>query len=69
MSQAILDALHEDLGKSDYEGYLTEVAMVKQELTDALKHLRGWMKPQKVLTAMGQLRAPAGSCPSPTAWC
>ena len=35
--QAILDALHEDLGKSDYEGYLTEVAMVKQELADALK--------------------------------
>mgnify|MGYP001057741997 CR=1 FL=1 len=33
--QAILDALHEDLGKSDYEGYLTEVAMVKQELADA----------------------------------
>ena len=57
--QAILDALHEDLGKSDYEGYLTEVAMVKQELTDALKHLRGWMKPQKALTAMGQL---PGTC-------
>ena len=58
--QAILDALHEDLGKSDYEGYLTEVAMVKQELADALKHLRGWMKPKKALTAMGQ---PAGHLP------
>ena len=57
--QAILDALHEDLGKSDYEGYLTEVAMVKQELADALKHLRGWMKPKKALTAMGQL---PGTC-------
>ena len=34
--QAILDALHEDLGKSDYEGYLTEVAMVKQELAPYL---------------------------------
>ena len=57
--QAILDALHEDLGKSDYEGYLPEVAMVKQELADALKHLRGWMKPKKALTAMGQL---PGTC-------
>ena len=57
--QAILDALHEDLGKSDYEGYLTEVAMVKQELADALKHLRGWMKPKRARTAMGQL---PGTC-------
>ena len=55
----ILSALHEDLGKSDYEGYLTEVAMVKQELKDAVRHLKKWMKPVHACTAMGQL---PGSC-------
>ncbi|MEG2252225.1 MAG: aldehyde dehydrogenase family protein, partial [Clostridia bacterium] len=53
--QAILDALNADLGKSAFEGYLTEVAMVKQELADALKHLRRWMKPLRARTALGQL--------------
>lgn len=57
--QAILDALHQDLGKSPYEGYLTEVAMVKQELKDALPHLKGWMKPRRARTAIGQL---PGNC-------
>ncbi|MEG2604900.1 MAG: aldehyde dehydrogenase [Clostridia bacterium] len=53
--QAILDALNADLGKSAFEGYLTEVAMVKQELADALKHLKRWMKPLRARTALGQL--------------
>ena len=57
--QAILDALKADLGKSDYEGYLTEVAMVRQELKDAIRHLKGWMKPKRVKTAIGQL---PGTC-------
>jgi aldehyde dehydrogenase (NAD+) len=57
--QAILDALKADLGKSDYEGYLTEVAMVRQELKDAIRHLKGWMKPRRVKTAIGQM---PGAC-------
>lgn len=56
---AILSALSEDLGKSAYEGYLTEVAMVKQELKDAVQNLKKWMKPRRARTAIGQL---PGSC-------
>ena len=56
---AILSALHEDLGKSAYEAYLTEVAMVKQELKDAIRSLKKWMKPKRAMTAIGQL---PGSC-------
>lgn len=55
----ILSALHADLGKSEYEGYLTEVAMVKQELKDALHNLKRWMKPKRARTAIGQL---PGTC-------
>ena len=57
--EAILDALHQDLGKSAYEGYLTEVAMVKQELKDAIRSLKKWMKPRRARTAIGQL---PGTC-------
>lgn len=52
---AILAALESDLGKCAYEGYLTEVAMVKQELKDAIHHLKKWMKPRAARTAIGQL--------------
>ena len=56
---AITDALTADLGKSTYEGYLTEVAMVKQELKDAIRSLKKWMKPRRVPTAIGQI---PGAC-------
>ena len=57
--QAILEALQADLGKSAYEGYLTEVAMVKLEIKDALHNLKRWMKPHRAQTAIGQL---PGTC-------
>jgi len=53
--KAILEALESDLGKSAYEAYLTEVAMVKQELKDAMHSLKKWMKPHRARTAIGQL--------------
>ena len=57
--QAILAALTQDLGKCAYEGYLTEVAMVKQELKDAKHNLKKWMKPRRARTGIGQI---PGSC-------
>ncbi len=57
--QGILEALEKDLGKCAYEAYLTEVAMVKQELKDAIHNLKKWMKPRRARTAIGQL---PGTC-------
>lgn len=57
--QEIMEALTQDLGKCAYEGYLTEIAMVKQELKDAIHSLKKWMRPRRVPTAIGQL---PGSC-------
>lgn len=51
---AVLDALSQDLGKCAFEGYMTEVAMVRQELKDAMRRLRGWMRPVRARTAIGQ---------------
>lgn len=57
--KAILDALESDLGKCAYEAYLTEIAMVKQELKDAMRNLKKWMKPRRARTGIGQL---PGTC-------
>lgn len=51
---AVLKALAQDLGKCAFEGYLTEVAMVRQEIRDALRHLAEWMHPRRARTAVGQ---------------
>lgn len=40
----ILKALKEDLGKSSFESYITEYALVMEELDFAIKNLKKWMK-------------------------
>lgn len=45
-------ALKTDLGKSAFESYTSEIGIVLSSLTYAKKHLKGWMKPQKVPTAL-----------------
>ena len=41
---AILSALEKDLGKSNFESYLTEYHFVIEEISFAKKHLHKWMK-------------------------
>ncbi len=45
---AILKALHEDLGKSDFEGFATELGIVYSEIDQHLKHLDAWSRPKRV---------------------
>ena len=63
--QDILAALEMDLGKCSYEAYLTEVAMVKQELKDAIHSLKRWMRPRRACTAIGQLPGTCRVYPEP----
>ena len=44
---ALLAALHADLRKSPQEAYATEIGLVLAEIRHALRHLPGWMKPQR----------------------
>jgi aldehyde dehydrogenase (NAD+) len=46
----IMAALEQDLGKGPFESYATELSMVYNEIKHTLKHLRGWMKDQRVPT-------------------
>lgn len=45
--QEILKALNKDLGKSDFEGYITELSVVYEEINIALKKMRSWAKHKK----------------------
>jgi aldehyde dehydrogenase (NAD+) len=65
MQDEILDALHEDLGKSPFEGYMTEVGMVLSELTYMQKHLSHFAKARRVKTPMAQFSASSYVLPSP----
>lgn len=49
---AILDALHADLGKSAFEGRMTETGTVLAEIGHVLKHLASWMRPGRVWTLL-----------------
>ncbi len=46
----ILDAVYADLRKPPIEAYVSEVLITLSEIKYALKHLKTWMKPQKVGT-------------------
>lgn len=50
--KAICTALHQDLRKSYAEAYLTEVSIVLGELNKHIKHLKEWMKPERVYTPL-----------------
>ena len=49
---ALLAALREDLGKAAFEGYMTEVGLVKDELRFHLKHLEHWAKDKRAQTPL-----------------
>lgn len=50
--QAILQALHMDLGKSAFESYTTEIGFVLSSIKYMVKSVDDWMKPEKVKTPL-----------------
>ncbi len=45
-------ALKQDLGKTEFEAYLSETGFCQHELTETIKKLKKWMKPKRTLTSM-----------------
>ncbi len=54
-AEALNDALHKDLRKSETESWLTEIGFVLGELKTTLKHLKKWMKPERAGTNLVNL--------------
>lgn len=46
----LLDALKQDLNKTTFEAYSTEIGFCLRSLSDHMKHLKKWMKPKRVKT-------------------
>jgi aldehyde dehydrogenase (NAD+) len=50
----LFDALKADLNKSDFEAYMTEVGIIRDECRFAIKHLRGWARTKRAVTPIAQ---------------
>ncbi|MFT9850094.1 aldehyde dehydrogenase [Aneurinibacillus sp. REN35] len=61
----ILSALHQDLHKSEFEAYTTEVGILLEEITFTMKRLRKWAKPKRVKTARTHLGSKGWIIPEP----
>lgn len=62
---ALLAALQADLGKVPFEGFVTEAAIVREELRFALKHLDRWARPRRTLMPAAHFPARAKVVPEP----
>ena len=45
-------ALKEDLGKSEFEAYVTEIGFTLHDLRHTINHLNSWMKPRQIKTTL-----------------
>lgn len=61
----IEEALHQDLGKSAFSAYMTEIGMVLDELVFMKRHLRRYSKKKRVYTPLAQMVATSYVKPSP----
>ncbi|MBN6188837.1 aldehyde dehydrogenase [Aneurinibacillus sp. BA2021] len=61
----ILSALKQDLHKSEFEAYTTEIGMVLEEIRFTMKHLRTWAKPKRVKTALTHFGSKGWVLPEP----
>ena len=62
---ALLAALRQDLGKATFEGYMTEIGLVKDELRFHLKHLDRWAKDTPVPTPLVHFPSRSWTHPEP----
>ncbi len=59
------EALLKDLGKTDYEAYVSEIMFIIKEIDISLKYLKKWMKPRRVKTPLLFLPASSKRAPIP----
>lgn len=50
----IFEALKKDLNKSDFEGYMSEVGIVREECRHMIRHMSKWAHPKRVSSPISQ---------------
>jgi len=63
--QELLRALKEDLHKSEFEAYTTEIGILLEEIRFTSKHLPAWVKPRKVKTPFTHIGSKSYIYPEP----
>jgi len=63
--EQILHALHHDLRKAPYEAYLTEVGIVRDEISHIVKKVHTWARPKRVKTPIYHFPASSYIYPEP----
>ena len=61
----ISEALSADLGKSDFEGFMCEIGMVRSELSYMIKHVKRYAKEKRVPTPLAQFASRSYVKPTP----
>ena len=61
----IIEALKQDLNKSELEAYATEIGILYEEINLMMKNLRTWAKPEKVKTPITHAGAKSYIYPEP----
>lgn len=63
--QLIMDALKEDLNKSEFDSYITEIGIVLEEIRFMLKNIRKWSKPKRVKSSLALFGSKSYIYPEP----
>ncbi|MFY7672066.1 aldehyde dehydrogenase [Tenacibaculum sp. MEBiC06402] len=61
----ILQALHNDFKKSEYEGVMTETSIVVSEIKKMIKNLGSWSRPKRVMPSLLNFPSSAKIYPEP----
>jgi aldehyde dehydrogenase (NAD+) len=61
----IVNALHADLGKSEFESFSTEIGLVQHELTLHIRKLKRWAKPKRAGTPIYTFSSHSYVCQQP----
>jgi len=65
LQSEIEKALSEDLAKTSFESYLTEIGIVLSEIDYTIKNFKKWAKPQRVKTPLALFHATSRIMPEP----
>ncbi|MFS0590355.1 aldehyde dehydrogenase [Cytobacillus horneckiae] len=63
--QDIMVALKEDLNKTEFDSYLTEIAVLIEEIKFTLKNIQKWAKPRKVKSSLSTFGSKSFIYPEP----
>ncbi|PZT54960.1 aldehyde dehydrogenase [Paenibacillus silvae] len=61
----LTEALYQDLGKSEFESYTTEIGFMLDSITHTIRKISKWMKPTKVKTQVALLGSKSFIIPEP----